>query len=365
MRGDRDFFRSNVLAACRSASALVPLGAALFLAAAPVRANNAGCCVYKDANGVLTCATTTLPACRRLIMPPGGGFIRNRVCGAAPLGPRCVPGVACLACSGGADDGALCETGNDCTGLCLAECQEPGCVTLDEQTPTDTDGDGIADFSDNCPLVSNPTQADSNNDGFGDACEPCRMQPTGSDTQRPSCVIVANRPGPPEQIDIRVTDGGSGLTGIDVLVGTNASIALPLFDVPTNLPQIVTATKLNPTLAARVELRAIDFAGNCTFCDPVLTTMIRGRGRPATETHEGLAQSEDTVTITNGSPGLRNLEIVVNGTTFRVNGLADGGTRSIDIAAALLPGNGNAVVLTSHGKPGTSASVLIWDGEGE
>ncbi len=37
-------------------------------------------------------------------------------------------------------------------------------------TVTDTDGDGIADASDNCPLVANPNQADTDGDGKGDAC---------------------------------------------------------------------------------------------------------------------------------------------------------------------------------------------------
>lgn len=35
----------------------------------------------------------------------------------------------------------------------------------------DSDGDGVADASDNCLLVSNPDQRDSNNDGFGNLCD--------------------------------------------------------------------------------------------------------------------------------------------------------------------------------------------------
>jgi Thrombospondin type 3 repeat len=41
----------------------------------------------------------------------------------------------------------------------------------------DTDGDGIPDASDNCPLVANPTQADKDGDGIGDACDPLDGRP--------------------------------------------------------------------------------------------------------------------------------------------------------------------------------------------
>lgn len=36
----------------------------------------------------------------------------------------------------------------------------------------DADGDGVADATDNCPLVANPDQADADGDGQGDACDP-------------------------------------------------------------------------------------------------------------------------------------------------------------------------------------------------
>lgn len=36
----------------------------------------------------------------------------------------------------------------------------------------DTDGDGLFDYEDNCPLDRNPSQEDEDSDGVGDACEP-------------------------------------------------------------------------------------------------------------------------------------------------------------------------------------------------
>ncbi len=47
---------------------------------------------------------------------------------------------------------------------------EQACSTT-TPPPVDSDGDGVADASDNCPNVANADQADSDGDGVGDACE--------------------------------------------------------------------------------------------------------------------------------------------------------------------------------------------------
>jgi hypothetical protein len=46
-------------------------------------------------------------------------------------------------------------------------------ATIDCAIAIDTDGDGIFDHDDNCPLTPNPSQDDTDEDGAGDACDNC------------------------------------------------------------------------------------------------------------------------------------------------------------------------------------------------
>jgi hypothetical protein len=39
------------------------------------------------------------------------------------------------------------------------------------EDPPDTDGDGVDDANDNCPLIANPGQEDANDNGVGDVCD--------------------------------------------------------------------------------------------------------------------------------------------------------------------------------------------------
>lgn len=47
----------------------------------------------------------------------------------------------------------------------------------------DIDGDGIVDTRDNCPTTFNPDQKDSDGDGIGDTCDPCPNDPTNACAQ--------------------------------------------------------------------------------------------------------------------------------------------------------------------------------------
>jgi hypothetical protein len=62
-------------------------------------------------------------------------------------------------------------------------------------SPADSDGDGVADATDNCPQISNPNQVDTDKDGIGDACETPHLIDSdgdGVDDEFDNCPYIAN-----------------------------------------------------------------------------------------------------------------------------------------------------------------------------
>ncbi len=89
---------------------------------------------------------------------------------------------------------AVCDAVEFCTG------NGPDCPA-DANAP-DSDGDGICDPADNCPLVANPDQTDTDGDGFGDACDPCtNILPSFADRSK---VVVSHLDTPPGDDTIRI-----------------------------------------------------------------------------------------------------------------------------------------------------------------
>jgi len=74
---------------------------------------------------------------------------------------------------------------------------------------TDSDGDGVADSTDNCPTVANDDQADLNGAGRGDACDPDDDNDDVPDDQD-NCPTVKN-PGQ-EDSDPDAQNGGDACT---------------------------------------------------------------------------------------------------------------------------------------------------------
>lgn len=183
----------------------------------------------------------------------------------------------------------------------------------------------------------------------------------GLDPKRPSCWLFDTDPG---SIEVVLDDQESGMASIQVLQASNATVEIQPFEPGTKDTLIMIATKVDPAKASRVRLRATDLAGNVTECDPVLTEEVRGSGRPVPSVYSDVPPEERFVTVFNGDPGLRMLEVEVNGQRFRMAGLRPGEERTLDVGAAIREGQTSTFSLTSHGQPGGSATVLIWDGNG-
>jgi hypothetical protein len=181
--------------------------------------------------------------------------------------------------------------------------------------------------------------------------------PTG-DTTPPSCALTAVIAGPPKQIQITVQDSDGGLQSIEVVTSSNANTSVPPFAVGTTDPVVVTATKIDQSAGATVVLKATDLAGNVTTCDPAIVTVKSSANKATTIT--GVAQAESSVSIYNNTPGVRQIDIRVNGKLFRATRLANGEVRTINVASALKAGNNNRIVLTARGGSG-SAEVVISD----
>jgi hypothetical protein len=77
-------------------------------------------------------------------------------------------GLACVLVNG--SGGCAVEPPSDGDGDGIGDSSD-NCPAVANADQADVDGDGLGDACDNCPSVSNPSQADSDDDGTGDACE--------------------------------------------------------------------------------------------------------------------------------------------------------------------------------------------------
>lgn len=101
---------------------------------------------------------------------------------------------------------------------------------------TDTDSDGIADGSDNCPAIANNDQADNDSDHAGNACDPYPNDPENERPGRPTPPITTTGGG----LVIPVTGGGVFFQNENFLLAVNqgdgTSIVVTPFDAaPTEI----------------------------------------------------------------------------------------------------------------------------------
>jgi len=182
------------------------------------------------------------------------------------------------------------------------------------------------------------------------------------DSTPPTCFLQNIVIGPPTTyIEVFTEDNESGLASINILQDDNATVTIPSFNAGTTDPVIVIGDKDDETLVSQIMLEVKDRAGNSTICDPIITLEIRETGKPVSHTFNGIPQVESKINVKNGDPGIKNLEIVVNGNKHNVAGLKDNEVRFLDVADDMVEGDDNTITLTAKGKPGGSVTVVISD----
>ena len=95
--------------------------------------------------------------------------------------------------------------------------------------------------------------------------------------------------------------------------------------------------------------------------DPVTTRLTISGGGQTQQILTGILSAERLLRVQNGTPGLTKLTIVVNGHSYFLTPLRDGESLWLDVGAAMIPGDGNTVVLLAEGAEGASATVTLGD----
>jgi len=160
--------------------------------------------------------------------------------------------------------------------------------------PADTDGDGICNAADNCPLVPNPAQTDSDHDGIGDACDACtniaptttaqpkltltKLLPPGGDDRVKFKGDITGVPGTvnPATAGVRflLTDV-TGATMLDALIpgGTNWSSGPTTWIYRNKTAPIAGITKIELKSRTPGEFKFIIVGRNGTYLVPSTSTV--------------------------------------------------------------------------------------------
>jgi len=183
--------------------------------------------------------------------------------------------------------------------------------------------------------------------------------------------------GPPKQVILSIQSaGGLSSVFVDTPPTRNATVVILPFDNGTTQALGVTATKIDQSQSAVIELTVTDLCGHTTVFDPVFATITIPRAHSRSRFQhvekfdfdhwevarfDGIGRTEGIVFLQNDTPGVESLVITVNGTKFRTM-LSDGKSKKIDISSALFHGT-NKVTIAAFGDRGSSVDLSISDGK--
>jgi len=156
-----------------------------------------------------------------------------------------------------------------------------------------------------------------------------------------------------------VQDAESGIGSILPTIQNNVTTFIPAFTPGASSVVGIYARKISNSNRSTIGLQATDLCGNVTVFDPELLTLTATRGESEPVTITGIPAEEHFVVVLNGSPGLNELSIIVNGREFESGHLRDGQSGTVDIGRAMKPGSRNTITFEFRGKAGASAGVVV------
>ena len=140
----------------------------------------------------------------------------------------------------------------------------------------DTDGDGVADAADNCPLVANPGQQDSDEDGIGNACD---STPNGDEDEEEdegnndTKVVVCHNG---SALDVNENAVGGHLGHGDTLGDCSVTPPVtPLVVTPPAAPKAPVGGNSAPVLPKGIQ--------HAIYCDPAGKALNLIFGQPITD----------------------------------------------------------------------------------
>jgi hypothetical protein len=184
----------------------------------------------------------------------------------------------------------------------------------------------------------------------------------------PKVELNATKSGPPVKITLTVQDReGTGLSTIKVLSAVNATVEVPPFS-PGAVKVQVTATKDDPTRKSSVTLQTCSLSCSgkcCQIGDPAIATLrIPEDANSLEEVFLDIPPAERFIRVQNGDPGLRRLEVHVNGEPLSTHWLRSGVVRFLEIPPTAMTTK-NRIQVIANGRPGSSALFLLSDASGE
>jgi len=192
-----------------------------------------------------------------------------------------------------------------------------------------------------------------------------QVQPaTGTtDTTPPACKVSRLlTTGGGRTVELTLTDTDSGLARVRVVTALGAAVVVPRFTAGVKTPVVARASAPASSDQMSVVLETTDQAGNVARCGASLLRLSPRSHQPSLA---GVPDSEATLTVYDGTPGLRTARASVNGHALLLDHLQEGRARSFDISGLMQAGSVNRVALDVDCGARGSADVLLWQGAGQ